>query len=116
MGFVLHTTRLVLRDYEANDYAVVREVFLNPAMSAHHLSNQASEDYVNEHFQFGREQTRWHPRPAYDLAIVTAGEPLGVGGLKRHCWQPESASLNWHIRPAHWQQGYATEAAARLLA
>ncbi|NOT63025.1 MAG: GNAT family N-acetyltransferase [Acidobacteria bacterium] len=115
MGFSLHTERLTLRDYEAHDYGLVHELFLHPAMSVHHLSDQASADYVSEHFQFGREQTRWHPRAVYDLAIVAAGEALGVCGLKQDFWQRESASLNWHICPAHWQHGYATEAATRLL-
>ena len=124
MGFSLHTNRLTLRDYQLRDYGVVREVFLSPALSAFHLSGQDSEAYVAEHHAYGLIQNRWRPRLAYDLALVTAnGETVGLCGLKQRL-QPQPTrgqefkcgNLNWHIRPAHWNRGYATEAAARLLA
>ncbi len=120
MGFSLHTTRLSLRDYQQHDYGVVREVFLNPQMAAFHLSGQDREAYVAEHHAYGLIQNRWRPRLGYDLAVVSAtGETLGLCGLKQsllHQSQPlNSAKLNWHICPAHWNCGYATEAAARLL-
>jgi RimJ/RimL family protein N-acetyltransferase len=115
MGFSLHTTRLTLRDYAANDYDLIRALFLPPALTPQNLSEQASEAYVNEHFEFGRAQTRWHPRLAFDLVVATDHETVGVCGLNRSSCQPENASLNWHIRPTHWRRGYATEAAARLV-
>ncbi len=120
MGFSLHTTRLTLRDYQLSDYGVVREVFLNPQMTDFHLRGQDREAYIAEHHAYGLIQNRWQPRLAYDLAIVSVtGKTLGLCGLKQsllHQSQPlNSAKLNWHIRPAHWNCGYATEAAARLL-
>jgi [ribosomal protein S5]-alanine N-acetyltransferase len=123
MGFSLHTDRLTLRDYRLFDYSLVREVFLHPQMAAFHLSGQDSEAYVAEHHTYGLIQNRWQPRLAYDLAIISAnGEALGLCGLKQRLQpqpmrgqQLECGNLNWHILPAHWHCGYATEAAARLL-
>ncbi len=116
MGFSLHTARLSLRDYQKKDYDIVREIFLSPSLAAFHLRGQDNQVYVAEHFARGFMLARWQPRSVYDLAVVSAaGETLGLCGLKRNLQQHDCGNLNWHIRPAHWNRGYATEAAARLL-
>jgi [ribosomal protein S5]-alanine N-acetyltransferase len=119
MSFLLRTNRLMLRDYLPEDYALVREIFLNRKLAAFHLNGQDTEAYVTEHLEYGLAQTHWQPRMAYDLVMATAtGETIGLCGLKPSLSQSgfNTGNLNWHVKPQHWRHGYATEAAACLLA
>ncbi len=50
------------------------------------------------------------------LLIVADATPVGVVGLHSFDWEADSAELGYWVAPEHHEQGYGTDAAARLVA
>lgn len=109
----LRTKRLVLREYEADDFAAVHAF--------------ASDRQIAEFVEWGPNtpadtgdclstclSAQEDPQRAeFTLAItVPGGDPVGSIGLSVTNAEGE---LGYVVAPSHWGQGYATEAAKSLL-
>jgi len=116
---VLETERLLIRNWEDRD----RDAF-------HRLN---ADEAVMRFFPFRRtraeadsfmdELTEDNRARGFGFAAVVnraTGECIGMAGLKPTCdvplRQPEAIEIGWRVLPEHWRNGYASEAAATLIA
>jgi RimJ/RimL family protein N-acetyltransferase len=108
----LSTPRLLLRPFSPDDLAPFA------ALNAHPLvvewlgeRTRAESDALTERINAEIEREGW----GFWAVEVVGGEPfIGMVGLHRvdpsYPFAP-AVEIGWRIHPAHWGQGYATEAA-----
>jgi RimJ/RimL family protein N-acetyltransferase len=109
----LSTPRLLLRRFTTEDLAPFA------ALNAHPLvvewlgkRTRAESDALAERINAEIDQEGW----GFWAVEVVGGEPfIGMVGLHRvdlsYPFAP-AVEIGWRLHPAHWAQGYATEAAA----
>jgi RimJ/RimL family protein N-acetyltransferase len=117
MTLALRTPRLLLREWRDDDAAPFAAMSADPAMSEFLLPypDQAAIDAWIE-----RARRRWAEHGFGLFAVELPGEApfIGVVGLNDlHPAVPAAPAIEaaWRITPAHWGNGYATEAARAAL-
>jgi RimJ/RimL family protein N-acetyltransferase len=115
---LLTTDRLLLREFLTQDWHAVLTYqadprFLRSAPWTHRLQEDV-ERLVQDFIRWQHEQ----PRCKYQLAIVLQTNHLLIGtcGIRRATADAQEAELGYELHPDYWGQGYATEAAWRMLA
>jgi len=115
---ILATDRLLLREFLPQDWHAVWAYqsdprYLRSAPWTHHLREEV-EQLVQEFIGWQHAQ----PRCKYQLAIVlqTTHRLMGTCGLRMATAHAQEAELGYELHPDSWGQGYATEAARRMLA
>lgn len=112
---IIQTDRLILRDMTENDYDALHAILTDP---------EAMQHYPKPYDDAGVH--RWitwtldnYARYGFGLWAVTlkeTGEFIGDCGITMQPihgqWLPE---IGYHIHPAHWRRGYASEAAAACI-
>lgn len=113
----LHTPRLVLRPFTSQDAGAVhrlasaREIADTMISVPHPLDRATAEGWMTraaEDFAAGR---------AVWFAVTRAGDGVLIGSmaLKKIDWEHRQASLSYWIGVPFWGQGYAGEAARRVV-
>lgn len=112
----LFTPRLILRDFQQNDLACVKELESLPE-TYYYESSQPNLEQITIKLQQTQEEALHSPRTRFRLAITI--QPLDqVRGRVSLMLINESIrewEIGWAIHPAEWGKGFATEAAHRVL-
>lgn len=110
--FALHTARLLLRDFEEADCAVIYAMSQEPAVTRYQTwLRLASPADARQWVQGAMYHNQLQPRQAYNLAIVHGQQVIGWIG-----WgTPTDPVLGdydfgYALLPAAWGQGFMTEA------
>ncbi len=114
----LLTQRLVLRCFEEADLATVQSYASDPRRPAHVDWGPNSEEEAGDFVRSAVASRSTNPRKRYDFAVLLRGEEALIGGcgLKVSAESDHEASIGCFIAYDYRNQGYATEAAYRLLA
>lgn len=115
-GMILPTPRLILRDFEANDWNRVFEYQSEPEYARFNSWNQRTakdvKAFVNRFIDWQYET----PRTRYQLAIVLRSEQKVIGNCGVRSTSPwNDAEIGFELDRQYWHQGYATEAANAVL-
>ena len=113
----LETDRLLLRPLLLQDDFFVRELANNPKLDSmniwplHGYGRQMARRWI------GLKRVAWGDGTAaeFGIALKSGGELLGLVGLDAIDAVHASAELSFLLPERFWGQGYATEAAARLV-
>jgi RimJ/RimL family protein N-acetyltransferase len=105
----LRTERLILRPFRGSDLPPYAALNAHPQVAdalGGPLSREDSDDIALWANQL------WGPAPFGLVAIERAadGAFLGMCGLHHLRDRPGDTEIGWRLDPAHWGQGYATEA------
>lgn len=115
---IMHSPRLVLRDYTPEDWARVHIYGSDPDFSKYEYwgpnTIEDTQKFIGEMVQ----QPLTSPRFKFDLAICLEESGLLIGGcgIRRETELSQVANLGWAITPEFQNKGYATEAARALVA
>jgi RimJ/RimL family protein N-acetyltransferase len=114
----INTPRLLLRDFTAEDMAILRALETDPALYRYRDSGPPSDERLRVWFQRIQDAPRLDPRPDYILAITfpAEGRLIGLIGLTITNRELGQAELGYRLRQEYWGQGYASEAARALVA
>jgi RimJ/RimL family protein N-acetyltransferase len=112
----LFTPRLLLRDFQQNDLACVKE--LESLSETYYFeSSQPNIEQITKKLQQTQAEALHSPRTSFHLAITI--RPLDqVRGRVSLTLINESIrewEIGWAIHPDEWGKGFATEAAHRVL-
>ena len=112
----LRTKRLVLRPFASTDAPAVqalagdRDVASTTLTIPHPYEDRTAEVWIGDH------AAAWESGERLTLAITTEADGL-VGGMGLHITpQHRRAELGYWIGKPYWNRGYATEAAAAVVA
>ncbi|GIP37964.1 N-acetyltransferase [Paenibacillus sp. J31TS4] len=112
----LETERLILREFALEDVAAVHSYAGNPLVAAHMIWGPNTEQETFAFVCRTIEMREREPRVDYELALERKEDGVVIGGCGFHLSEPRQAEIGYCLHPAYWRQGYASEAAAALLA
>jgi ribosomal-protein-alanine N-acetyltransferase len=117
MSFQIETGRLIIRDIREDDIPVLLAQFAEPESRANILSFQADEDYNRMDLATAIAWAKHPQRLYYKLAVALkkGGDLIGsctIAKVRPNCFE---TSIGWHYGHEYRGNGYATEAARRLL-
>lgn len=112
---VLESERLILRRLQPEDAEAMFRCMSDPAVRAFTEMNPGKLLFPGRLYRYFEESYRY----LRDLhfAVIRKGEGDWVGLCSLQYWDVggQKARLGYLISPAHWNQGYATEAVERVL-
>lgn len=115
---MLETGRLIMREFEADDWSAVYELESDPEVRRYQRADPMSEEQSKEYV--ARAITRWseQPRRDYCLAIVlkTWDQFIGVCRVRISDFESRQGLIGYDVHRGYWNRGYATEAARRVIA
>ena len=112
--FRLETPRLILRDLEEADEALIVRMAQEPGVTRYQSwLRLESPQEVQRWLRDAIHHNSLQPREAYNLAIVerATGQPVGwIGWGRRSDPKQGDYSFGYALLPAYWGRGYMTEA------
>jgi RimJ/RimL family protein N-acetyltransferase len=114
---LLHTDRLLLREFDETDWPAVLEYQSDPRyLRFNHWTDRTAED-VRAFVQMFIDYRREDPRSKFQLAIVLPNENLLIGncGFRAQSADAVEGEIGYELHPRYWGHGYATEAAGAML-
>jgi ribosomal-protein-alanine N-acetyltransferase len=114
---LLLTERLSLREFVENDFDALREIEADPEVLHYRSRAEVTPAQTREFIVQSQVNAAEQPRQQYALAVVLRAEQRLIGqvGLTIVNSHYDEAFLWYSVNRGYWGQGYATEAAARLL-
>lgn len=115
---ILQTPRLLLREFEENDWRAVLAYQSDPYYLRYNPWSQRTERDVRDFVGvFLSWRDAW-PRRKFQLAIVlpSEGRLIGNCGIRTSNTNIRIADIGYELDHRYWGRGYATEAAYALLA
>jgi RimJ/RimL family protein N-acetyltransferase len=112
----LHTPRLLLREWEPEDWKEVYAYRSDPLVRKYDLTPEESEEEVERRIRQRHAFRMIYPDPNFDFALVhkTEGRIIGEIDLCPHPFR-RSATMGYFLHYDYWNQGYVTEAASAML-
>ena len=114
---ILTTKRLVLREFEEEDWRAMRAYQSDQRYQRYNAWTHQTEQEVRALIQQFLAQREEDPRTKFQLAIALAqGKQLiGTAGIRMKTPGDREADIGYELDPDHWGYGYATEIAEALL-
>lgn len=114
----LTTPRLILRDFVREDWRAVLVYQDDPRYLRYYEWEARDAATVRKFIEEFINQQAEQPRRRYQLAVVRRddGRLIGNVGIRLDTAESYEAELGYEIAPDEWGQGFATEAAAALVA
>jgi [ribosomal protein S5]-alanine N-acetyltransferase len=115
---ILTTKRLLLREFEEEDWQAVLVYQSDPRYLRYYPWTQRTEQDVRAFVRMFLARREEEPRTKFQLAITLApqGQLIGNAGIRMNTPDAEEADMGYELDPRYWGRGYATEAASALLA
>lgn len=115
---LLTTERLILRDFVESDWEAVLAYQSDSRYLRFYPWEERTEVGVRAFVQMFIDQQQETPRSKYQLAMILreTGRLIGNCGLRRSGSTAYQADLGYELAPEEWGNGYASEAARRMLA
>lgn len=114
---ILKTQRLLLREFEENDWQALLAYQLDPLYLRYNPWYSRTEEDVRQFVQRFILWSQERPRRKFQFAFVLQAEQrvIGNGGIRMKTAQSWEADLGYELDSRYWHHGYATEAAQALL-
>jgi len=113
----IETRRLILREFEDEDWASVHEYAKDPEVSKYMEWGPNTEKETRNFVKGARHCRRDDPRRHYELAICQKEDKRLIGGCGLTIFDAplKQAALGYTLHRNYWNQGIASEAAAAMI-
>jgi ribosomal-protein-alanine N-acetyltransferase len=116
MDTQLLTPRLLLREFTEADAQAVHRYASDPEVTRYMTWEPNQLDQTQEYIRQQIELRARDPRYNFELAVcLKSGELIGAVGVRIRSATHREADFGYVLARSHWNQGYMTEAARRLL-
>ncbi len=113
---VLATTRLTLRQMVAGDAEALMTLF-SDSQVLQFLNNDPLDTHDKALGLIGWFDQMYHDQKGLTWGVTLRGEDRLIGTAGMYGWDRDDrhVDIGYHILPAHWNKGYATEAAQTVI-
>jgi [ribosomal protein S5]-alanine N-acetyltransferase len=114
----LITERLILRDFEADDWPDVLAYQSDPRYLRYYAWTERTPEAVREFVQMFLDQQDEQPRTRFQLAATLKSDQRLIGncGLRMRSIGAREGDIGYELSPEYWGRGLATEAARAMVA
>ncbi|HSV65457.1 MAG TPA: GNAT family N-acetyltransferase [Mycobacteriales bacterium] len=113
MATSLRTDRLIARAWSPDkDALAAYEIYSDPAVVRYLSSIREPVSSVDEAREYLTDWCMRSDDPAYGfwaVQPVDGGDPIGTAFVRPLPPLNSDVEIGWHLHPAHWGKGYATE-------
>ena len=112
---IFETKRLILREYAPADFDALYEILSDSETMAHY-PRPYDADGVRRWITWNEENYRTYGFGLWAIVLKEAGQFIGDCGITmQNIDGVQLPELGYHIHKAHWQKGYAKEAARTVV-
>lgn len=114
---VLHSERLILREFEDNDWPALQVIHSNPEVTRYWEKHRTAEQ-TREWLLEAIHANQASPRHSHDFAIIRKSDQALIGQIgigDAECRHHGSLDFGYALAREYWGNGYATEALKTLL-
>ncbi|MBW3634627.1 MAG: GNAT family N-acetyltransferase [Chloroflexi bacterium] len=113
----LITERLLLRDFELDDWPALHDVESRPEVARYQSFEPRTVAESRAYVAGACEEAKQETRETYDLAVTLVSEDRLIGRCGMGLTDPDlgEGMLWFTMHPSYWGRGYATEAARGLV-
>jgi ribosomal-protein-alanine N-acetyltransferase len=113
--YFLSSERIGFRWWTKDDSELARELWGDPEVTRLFSKMPFSNTQVQERLRSELECASSDGIQYWPIFDIATGQHIGCAGLRP--WQPAERifEMGYHLRPAHWGKGYATEAGKLIL-
>ena len=112
--YFLKSSRLGFRNWSKDDIDLAIELWGDPAVTKH-LGGPFSSGVAHKRLYLEMAILRSHTVQYWPIFLLESGEFIGCAGLRPYTPSEKIYEIGFHIKPAHWRKGYATEAAKTVI-
>jgi ribosomal-protein-alanine N-acetyltransferase len=113
--YFLQSARLGFRCWRDTDLQLAVNLWGDPAVTRYIAAHPYSPRNVQERLRAEIEAERSHRMQYWPVFLLATGAHIGCCGLRPRANRPETPELGVHVVARHWRQGYASEAASRVI-
>jgi RimJ/RimL family protein N-acetyltransferase len=113
--YFLQSPRLGFRCWRDVDLPLAVNLWGDPAVTRYIAARGYTLHEVRIRLQSEIDSERTYRMQYWPIFLLATGEHIGCCGLRPRENQPEIPELGVHLVPHHWRQGYAFEAASRVI-
>lgn len=115
-GYFLHTERLGFRLWREDDFALALGLWGDFAVTRLiDARGQLSNDQVRQKLQYEIASEKVYGVQYWPIFLLLIGEHIGCCGLRPYELSQKIYEIGFHIRSQQWGQGFASEAARRVI-
>lgn len=114
----LRTERLLLREWRDEDVELIAQLVGDPRVGKY-LARFSDRQKIDAWIEAEREYFKRHSYGLFAMERLEAAGFIGFCGLINVGYQAHftpAVEISWRVHPDHWGHGYATEAAAAVVA
>ncbi|MBS0615745.1 MAG: GNAT family N-acetyltransferase [Verrucomicrobia bacterium] len=112
---ILQTTRLVLREFNLNDFEAFAHIVADPEVMRFSLFGPMNKEKALQYFQ-QRILGHYHNHGFGLWAIIFENQAIGFAGLiSQEIDREKKIELGYRLLPQYWGKGLATEACQGIL-
>ncbi|MDT0546953.1 GNAT family N-acetyltransferase [Streptomyces lonegramiae] len=105
---------LTLRELAVDDSPAIRRIYSGASVRfTHGYGYQMTDEDARHRVARALESARTSPRPRWDFGITVVGDVIGMISLRVR--EPGLGTLSYILREDCWGNGYATQAAKRVV-
>lgn len=113
--YFLQSPRLGFRCWRDTDLELAIHLWGDPAVSRYISARHYTLHDVRRRLRHEIESERAHRIQYGPIFLLATGEHVGCCGLRPRASMPEAPEPGVHVASGHWRQGYAFEAASRVI-
>jgi len=113
--YFLQSARLGFRGWRDPDLPLAINLWADPTVTRYISARGYTLREVQIRLQLEIEAELTHGMQYWPIFLLATGEHVGCCGLRLREAQPETPELGVHVASRHWRQGYAFEAASRVI-
>jgi [ribosomal protein S5]-alanine N-acetyltransferase len=112
---ILSTERLILREFEKQDFPSVHEYASDPEVVKFMPWGPNSPSETRRFIENAIQNQVKKPRTSYELAIILNNDLIGGCGITIHSMSDKRGEIGYCIRRGQWGRGLGTETATKLI-
>ncbi len=114
---ILTTERLILREFKESDWPAILAYQSNPLYLRYYEWTERTPGGVQEFVKMFLTQQQENPRRQFQFAVTlkTTEQLIGNCGVRMKSADAHEGDIGYELDPQHWGQGYATEAARKIV-